>query len=480
MSFTRLAILLFILIMPAITKAQQGIAIQQLEQFPERSINAINDKLSAIDKKLSRQTLKALKKFEKQQARLLGKLAAKDAAIKNNLAEEGTKLKQLQEEYIAMPDSAIHKPEGEYDAYMDTLRSAFKFLQLNKQVGSQSAALQQKLSTATAKLNILEGKLAKAEAIKKILRERKEILKQQLEKFGMLKQIKQIEKTAYYYSACINEYKTLLKDRKKLEKKAMALLYKIPAFKQFASEHSWLNSLFGQNSANTALSPDQLLQGIQSRAAIRQNLQATVAAGGPNVNQVIRQQMDIANAELDQLKNKINRFGGDGDMPATFKPNSQKVKRFKDRLEYGANLQLNRSSGYFPTTGDIAFSLSYKASDSKSFGIGAGYKVGLGKNIRNIKLSAEGISLRSFADIQLKGQFFISAGYEQNYLSTIRDIQQLKDHSAWVSSGLVGISKSYKANKKLQGKLQLLIDVLSHTHIPKTQTIIFRTGFTFK
>lgn len=77
----------------------------------------------------------------------------------------------------------------------------------------------------SCQIDALENEVPeKAEEIKKYLRERREILNEQLQRFGMIKQLKKLDKTVYYYSQYINEYKTILTDRKKLEQKAMVLL----------------------------------------------------------------------------------------------------------------------------------------------------------------------------------------------------------------------------------------------------------------
>jgi hypothetical protein len=108
------------------------------------------------------------------------------------------------------------------------------------------------------------------------------------------------------------------------------------------------------------------------------------------------------------------------------------------------------------------------------------YKMGLGNGWRNIRISHQGISLRSYADIKLKGSLWISGGYEQNYMSVFTTISQLQNRNAWQQSGLLGLSKKYKMGKKLNGKMQLLWDFLSYQQLPRTQPVIFRFGFSPK
>jgi hypothetical protein len=481
MGFIRLITLLLLLFTLYNCQAQTDTALQAAGQLPASYINQVSNKISNVDKKLSRQTVKALKKFEKLEARLKRKLLGKDStAIKEIFENSEEKLLQLKDGFINMPDKAIDEMNGEHNAYIDTLKSTFKFLQQKSEnLVGKSKIFTDKLSGAASKLNVLEGRLQKGEDIKRYLRERREILKQQLEKFGMVKQIKQIDKSVYYYSQYINEYKGILKNKKKLEQKAMALLYKIPAFKNVVSQNSILSSLFPHNSGLGNVTQAQLIQGLQSRRGVQQYLQNSVAVGGPIANQVISQQINIATLELNKLKDKITKYGGDGEIP-TFKTNNLKTKPFFKRIEYGVNFQFSKSSAFFSSTSDIAISAGYKLNDDGSaIGIGAAYKLGLGKGFNNIKLTNEGLGIRSYIDWHLKAKFFVSGGYEQNYLTAFRNIQQLNNSSYWLTSGLIGVSKKYQVSKKVKGKAQILFDFLSNTHFPKTPSILFRTGFNF-
>ena len=457
--------------------------VNTLQHFPERFVTNVSDKVSGIDAKLSKQTLKALKYFKKQENKLNRKLAAKDSlAAKNVFAYGNQKLNQLEDQFKQTPDKALKKLGGEYNAYVDTLKSTFKFLKANgSKVSGYTDAAKIKLESATGKLNILEEKFQKAEEIKKYLRERKDYLKQQLQKFGMVKQLKKIEKTSYYYAAYVKEYKTILKDRKKLEQKAMAMLYKTAIFKKFFSQNSLLAGLFKIPGATTTGETGlPTLAGIQTRENVQDLIRNNIAAGGPNAMAAIQQKIQYAKGELAKLKDKINQYGSaDADIPS-FKPNSQKMKSFLQRLEYGANIQFGKRNQFMPTTSDIALSLGYKVNDKSSVGIGASYKIGFGSGWNNVKLSNEGVGLRSYLDWKLKGNLFVIGGYEQNYNSQFKNIQQLKSYSSWQSSALLGLSKKLKLKGTKSSKIQLLYDFLSTTHIPHTNVFIYRIAYTLK
>ena len=106
------------------------------------------------------------------------------------------------------------------------------------------------------------------------------------------------------------------------------------------------------------------------------------------------------------------------------------------------------------------------------------YKVGWGKDIRHIAVTHQGMGLRSFADVKIKGGFWLSGGAELNYRSAFNDFTVLDDFSPWQKSALLGVSKKYNIGKK-KGNVQLLYDFLYKQQVPVTQPLVFRTGFTF-
>lgn len=108
-------------------KAQQPDSLRAIKNFPERYISRINSKVDAVDKKLSRQTLKALKRFKQQETKLEKRLYAKDSvAAANIFGYSAQKLGQLQEDFTNMTGKILTRFDGEYNAYVDTLKCAFK------------------------------------------------------------------------------------------------------------------------------------------------------------------------------------------------------------------------------------------------------------------------------------------------------------------------------------------------------------------
>ena len=175
-------------------------------------------------------------------------------------------------------------------------------------------------------------------------------------------------------------------------------------------------------------------------------------------------------------------------IPQRFKPDNQKTKSFLKRLEYGSNIQAQRATNFFPATTDLGLSVGCKLNDKSIIGIGASYKIGLGRGWNNIELSSQGAGLRSYVDWKIKGAVWISGGYEMNYKSQLRGIQFPSPFGGgqeavpWQQSGLLGLSKVFDVKSKYfrKTKLQLLWDFLSYDQIPRTQAVLFRVEYGFK
>jgi hypothetical protein len=443
-------------------------------------LDKLSSRIEGVSKKLDSKTEKTLTSLEKQDQKIYRKLLKKDSTkAKAFLAGSKQKFQSLEQK---LKSATI---PSHYNAYLDTLKTSLKFLQGSPQLISKLKDTKE-LSAALDKVKALEENFAKAENLRTFLKERKTYLRDQLKTLGFAKELKKLNKQAYYYAAQISEYKEVLKDKKKLERKALELLSKSKPFQDFMRRNSQLASLFrmpgGDDGSNVAS-----LAGLQTRASVQAGITERFGQGAA-VTQALQQNVQSAQGELSALKAKAQSYSsgsfgnasGDMDMPEGFKPNDQKTKPFLKRLEVGTNIQSQKARYMFPVTSDLGLSLGYKLNDKSSVGVGASYKLGLGTGFNNIRLSHQGAGLRSFIDYKLKGSLFISGGYEQNYRSLISSVEQLKDYSNWQTSGLIGVSKKYKVSKKLKGNMQLLWDFMSYQQIPKTQAILFRIGYSLK
>jgi hypothetical protein len=463
--------------------------IDNLLDFPGSFFNKVDQNTTKLEERLTKQTEKYLQRLAKREKKLQRKLSKIDSAGAQQLfANSQEQYQQLTNKIKDKTGKLNEAMCGEYLPGMDSLKTSLSFLQQNNQLLGNAKEIQQKVQGSMANVTQLQSKLQQSEQVKVFIQQRKQQIREALGKYtklpkGITHSVTDFNKQAYYYGQQLREYKDMLRDPDKVMQKGLTLLNKLPAFKQFMAQHSELASLFRL--------PDnygtpQSLAGLQTRAQVQQQIQTQLASAGPNAEQYLQQNMQAAQAQLNQLKDKISKLGGGGsdmDLP-DFKPNNQKTKSFWQRLEYGTNIQSAKSSYFFPTTTDFGLSVGYKINDKSTIGVGTSYKMGWGKDIRNISISSQGVGFRSFLDMKIKGSFYGSGGFEYNYqpmndtVSTVGGITA----KSWKQSGLVGVSKviSIKSRFFKKTRMQLLWDFLSYRQVPRTQPVKFRVGYQFK
>jgi hypothetical protein len=446
--------------------------LTNIEGLPNKYFSKVNKKMSSIDRMLTKKTSKYLSKSERLEKKMLRKLKRINPKEADSLmALSSTKYKNMSSELTSkLPDNLKSKGR-EYIPRLDSLSTSLSFLSKNKEYTDEA-------KKELEKLNGLQGKLQQSEKVKQFIKERKEQMKQALARYsklptGLRKEYDKLNRNAYYYSAQIKEYKDMLKDPAKLEKKALALLRTVPAFQKFMKENGELSRLFPQPAGFGTMAS---LTGLQTLDEVSASIRKQF---GPNAMQMMQQSIGQARGEMDKLKNKINELGGgssDTPLPDAFKPNTQKTKSFRQRLEYSFDVQFGKTNKYIPSGSNVAAGVGYKINDKSTVGIGISYKIGFG-TIQHIRFSSEGVGFRSFIDYKIKRSFFLKGGAEMNYNSNFKNIKELQNANAWQSSALLGLSKKYKVTKKLKGNLQILYDFLYNNHKPSTQPLVFRVGY---
>lgn len=443
----------------------------------EAFLKAVNGRFAELDKKLTASSERYLRRMKKQEAKLYKKLYKKDSvAAKQFLANSQQQYAELEAKLNSASNGETQKQLKEYIPQFDSIKTSLSFL--NKSLPADHPLLN-KLKGPQQTLSQFETRMQLANEVKRQLKERKKLLAEQFEKLGLTKDLKKLNKEMFYYQEQLKEYKLMLKDPKKLEEKALALLRKSKAFNEFMKKNSMLAQLF--KVPDNYGSPASLA-GLQTREGVAAMLTQRFAGAGVNPREHMQQQMNLAQAEMNKLKGKLKKTGSgnssDIDMPENFKPNTQKTRSFLKRLEYGANIQTQRPNGLLPVTSDLALTAGYKLNDKSVIGIGASYKLGWGQGIKKIRLSSEGVALRSFVDLKLKGSFWLTGGYEQNYYQSFNSLEQLYNINAWKQSALLGLTKKVRIGKKTN-KVQLLYDFFYRSNNIRTQPLAFRVEYGF-
>jgi hypothetical protein len=476
-------LLLLIILSCACFAQEQPDKVQDAIDLPSKFLDRLQGRTASLNDQLTRQTEKYLAKMAKREERLHKKLAKADPAAAKALFPDSTsQYTVLAKKLSAGTGNETMHVSGEYQAYTDSLQGMLKYLQANT-AGLKANAPQ--LQSALKEFQTLEARLKDADEIKSYIRQRKQqigdYIQQHANLSGLLgKDYKALNQDVYYYSQQVRQYKETLNDPDKLTKEALALLNKLPAFQAFMKNNSALAGLFNLpgNYASAAT-----LNGLQTRDQVAALIQGQLAAAGPGGAAALQSNIQAAESQLQNYKDKLTKLGngsGDIDMP-DFKPNKQKTKTFWRRLEYGTNFQTTRNNYAFPTVSDFGLSVGYKLSDRSTVGIGASYKLGWGNGIQDIHFSSQGMGLRSFIDIKIKGSFSASGGLEYNYTTPFQRMQQLYNWNNWTKSGLIGVSKTVPTKSRVfkKTKVQLLWDFLSFQQVPRTQALVFRLGYNF-
>jgi hypothetical protein len=445
-------------------------AVQHIVQLPSHYLSQVSHQSSRIAAKVSRRSRRALNRFSLQEERMQAKLWKVDSlAAKNIFAGPLTRLNSLKS---SLKNKTPQLSGRNTSLELDTLQNTLKFLEGSDGLIGGSKA---KLGEATRHVKDLQNELQQASDIKAFISQQQKLLKTQLGPYGNFSNdLKKLSKEAYYYNEQVKEYKSLLKERRRAEEKALEQLKKLQAYNDFLRQHSQLAGLFDRSAATAN---PQNLEGLQTRSQVDALLQQRLGSD-PNSLQAFNQQMSEARSQLNELKEKFPDLDNAAEMP-DFKPNPMKTKSFIQRLEFGGNIQFQKNNKYFPATADIAAQVGYKFHKDGTIGLGLSYKLGLGKGWNAIAISHQGVGLRTFADWKLKGTFFVNGGFEGNYLAAFSHLDPLKSWNGWQKSALLGISKKYKINAKLQGNIMLLYDFLSHQSIPQSSPMKLRMGYTF-
>jgi hypothetical protein len=491
--------------------AQSGDSVvNKVTSFPMRLFGHIQSKTASLNQQLSQQTQKYLQKLQQQEQRLQKKLYSIDSnAAKKLFSGSNQQYAALMQKLQTDTGSNHQKVTGTYQPHMDSLQTALSFLQKNQSAlnaaslttkvgGNLSPEVQAKLQASIGQLQALQAKMQDAAQIKGFMAQRKQVIGQYIAQHANLQNVlgkpyAQMQQNMYYYSAQVKQYQAMANSPDQIEQKALAMLSRLPAFQGYMKTNSQLSSLFSLPGSSSG---PQIVAGLQTRNQISETVkgQLTAAASGTTNNNsssaannssssAMPSGLESASAQLASYKAKLSQLGGGGseiDAP-NFRPNEQKTKTFFNRLMYGVDFQTTQSTYYFPAMTTVGLTLGYRLGKGNDVGVGAAMKVGWGTGFNHIAVTGQGVGLRSFVDIALKGSFSATAGFEYNYTAPFTEYQQLRQIQYWTKSALIGISKTVSTKSALlkQTKLSLLWDFLSYENVPQTAPIVFRVGYTF-
>jgi hypothetical protein len=476
-----------------------------------KALAGMQTKYGRFSQNIDNSCRSALSAMQKKEATLQSFVAGKDSALASRVfgGVQKTYNAFLSKLNAAVAYTSSSQPHLYFPA-IDSVHTAMSFLVTSGQ-GAQGWG--QAAQTVTGKLqrvaNLeqitgqLQQRLEVAVQAEAFLQQREQQLKSQLSQLTSAGKLLSVNKQVFYYQQQLSQYRESLNNKDKLEESALAAVQQIPAYQQFWQKNSAVGVLFPQQRINGVVQPPM---GLQSRADIQSTIVARMGktlqdqpgttsgqegqglaavtnlpnGGGPGGGFDIGSQISQAKEKLNSLKDRLASLGTAGGstnmtMP-DFTPNSQHGKPFFNRLEAGFTLQSVAATNLLPVTMQPAAYLGYRFSDKWTAGLGIGYILGLGQDIGHVHLSNQGVSLRSYMDIKLKGTFWLTGGFEYNYLQEFANLRTLRKLDAWQQSALAGVTKKFIMRRK-EGKVQLLFDFLYARETPQAQPIVYRFSY---
>lgn len=460
----------------------------------------IRRRTASLNTRLGEQTASYLQEMAQREDRLEKKITAVDPAGAQQLfAGSADHYKALAARIKTDSGRQGQGFSGAYPAYLDSLQGSVAFMKQHPELLAGNAGELGKVQAAASQLQALQARMNDADAAKAYLRQRQVQIGQYLIQHGLTSGpaaalYAGMKRDVYYYSQQLRGYKEMWSNPDKLEQGMLQALNRFPAFQTFMKNNSLLGGVF---KLPGGYGSPQAISGLQTKAQVAAIVQAKLGgasaptSGLPGAKDMksgggadaLQSNLQSAETQLNGYKSRLSALGagnGDLDMP-DFRPNDQKTHTFWKRLEYGTNVQTSRTSYYFPTVTDFGLSLGYKLGHDNVVGIGASYKLGWGNGIQHIAFSSQGVGLRSFLQVKIKGSFSASGGFEYNYTTPFVSYQQLRLLQYWTKSGLIGITKTVSLKNRVFKKtsVSLLWDFLSYQQTPKTQPFLFRIGYNF-
>lgn len=477
-------LLLFVIILllasgiDAQSLSSEGNVLDSLH-LKENTIRATTKKYEDLSSQMDKQMGELIKKNEKQEAKILKALKNVDSST-SALASFKASTQFTTDKLNTLRNKLNSNSLAGVNLKLDSLTSALRFLQGGKLNSTSVLKNEKGLEDLQQSAINLQTKFQQSSEISAYLNQRDKELQMLLQQYSLPGNLLN-NKNAYYFQQQVNHYKEVVNSKDAIEKELLKRIQQMPAFNAFIAKNSILASFFP-----SATDPAALLSnvGLQNRNATQGTLNtrlglANTTAGNLSASDVLQSSANEAEQSLSKLKNEANKIATNSseDIVPNFKPNNQKTKSLLDRLEFGFNFQSSGKTQLIPNTSDLGISLGYKINDKSDAGIGVSYKLGWGNGLKDIRLSSQGISLRSYANIKFIHSFYISTGYELNYFSDIEKLAVDFNVKSWQPSFLAGITKRFQI-KNRKTNLQLLYDFLAMRQVPAANPIKFRIGYT--
>lgn len=196
----------------------------------------------------------------------------------------------------------------------------------------------------------------------------------------------------------------------------------------------------------------------------------------PFLNQ--KEKLKAGVAQLDKLKKKYGTIPDSRYLPKRV-PNPMKEKSFRERVVPGMSLQAFKTSTF---SMDFAPYISYKLTKRFRPGVGFDYRVMFDKE-KPFVHPDEVYGYRAFNDFKMYGNFYLHTEGEWLHYSDSASAKYSfpgDDFPSWRFRLNIGLFRTYKISKRLDGQVQLLYNVLDMKFFPTAKNASLRFGVEYK
>ncbi len=452
------------------TKAQEEVS--DIYQPAKRYIDINLRSQEKYNKQVANRQQKLLKKLVKREQRYARKLKRNDSAGYATYIAAPVGYDSINKLAATKPSSGLQLPSTKHTV-ADTLQNIQQFVTAKTQNNSNLVPF----DGYDAKINNLQTDSRHNTNIGNLITQRTNTLKNiQAQNKGKVGGFTGIDKRVFYTKQKIKAFKSISEEPSKAEEAAYEILQGHAGFEeQLAS----MNNQGMQSLAAKGASASELEKmGYQTKKQMQAQMQQKFGNNLSGVQQQMSSQITdyqekikdgkgaiVAIKETKQTAKQIRHI----DKP-TFKVNPMRGMPLRQRIEQQYNWQMTRASiDGKPAMFQLAATAGFKHSPKLTYGAGISTSIGLGRNWNNIRFSFEGIGIRTFAEWQIIYGIGAYAGYERMYkrAAFITDTpipvydRKENEHNTkqYAEAVLIGLTKRYRINEKLNGSLHVLYDI---------------------
>jgi hypothetical protein len=447
---------------------------EEIYSTGKRYIDFKLDKLSSYNKRLSAKQDRLINNLRKKEARLLKRLRGKDSTSHALLSGQPVSFDSISR--LQRPDSeTLAKKNRSGHKAIDSLKSVHSFIHTQ----SDKLGISYPDDNTTMEITNLQQELNYRKYKDELITQRANSLKSASTK-NKLSGFTSLEKKVFYAKQQMKALKDISEEPTKAEEKALEYLQGTEGFDQHMDQMNiGLNSTRGVSS--NATSSDLEKMGFQTKKQLEGSLKEKFGNNLNGVTQKMGGQVKEFQDKLSDVKGKVKegkKSVSDTKSAAStarniekpsFKVNPERGKLFWQRIEKQYNWQTSRATVDNPAMLEASAMAGFKHTPRLTYGLGIATNIGLGQGWDKVKISFEGIGLRSFVSWEWQYGIGAYAGYERMYKKVVftntltpgSETITSSVHSTdeYSESVLVGLTKSYHINDRYNGAIQLLYDI---------------------